>query len=482
VLRKLGKDVSTYGAGDLLFRILAFAIFPIYANVFSVEEFGVYALVSTSVGIAALLANMGLNNAVQRYYWESQTDPGAQIRIVSTGLYILMASSVGIVLLVLVSLYPINDLVASRYGISWIVALIALLTIIPEQVVQYCLDILRLHFAAWKFVLLSFLKNLLGVAVGLVLILLFDGRLEALFFGGLAGAVAAVPIALVYIRRDLALAYCPKTAKCLFTFGYPFIFAGIAYWLFGTVDRWMLAELSDATQVGLYGIAYKFAAIVLFLNSAFGQAWSPFALKLRQDDLEYRVSYAQVFSLWFFLLTIAGSAIALLGKEALYLFTPPEYWAASSSLGVLVMSIVLSGTTQITAVGISLERKTRLFVVAAWTTTVANILLNFFFIPVWGATGAAIATFLSYGILTTLYLFWSQRLHPIPLEKEKLIYSSFLVILIVVASVSFEGMETTVHATLLKFVLLGLMVTGGAILGIVDIAVAKKFVLRKPRA
>ncbi|OAI49741.1 hypothetical protein AYO43_02845 [Nitrospira sp. SCGC AG-212-E16] len=473
MLKKMGRDVAIYGSADLVFRVVGFFVFPVYAHVFSVGEFGIYALVTTTVGIAALLANLGLYNATQRYYWDPETEPRMQPAIVSTGLGVLMAWSSGVVILLIAGLYPVSEIIVTRYGISWSIMLIALLTIIPEQILQYCVDILRLHFSPWKFAIVSFLKNLLGVAVGLVLILSFDRGLEGLFFGGLVGALAAVPIALVLIRKDLTFAVDPKTAWRLVLFGYPFVFAGMAYWVFGSVDRWMLAEFSDTTQLGLYAIGYKFAASVLLLNGAFGQAWSPIALKLKRDDSQYRSMYARIFSVWFFLLAVVGSTISLFGKEVLGLLTPSEYWGASPILGMLVAGVVLSGTTQITAIGISLEEKTKLFASAAWTTALVNIVLNFLLIPYWGARGAALATCLSYGVLTLLYLFWSQRLHPIPLEKPKLIYSAIVTVSVAGVSIGMAEADASVYVTLCKMALLTLMVAGGFVLGIVNVSALK---------
>jgi O-antigen/teichoic acid export membrane protein len=481
MLRTLGKDVAIYGAADFAIRFAGFAVFPVYAHVFSVEEFGIYALVAATAGIVALVANMGLNNAAQREYWDPQIGPTMQPRVVSTGLGVLMAWACIVVVLALAGLYPVRDGLFARYGVWWTLAAIAILTIVPEQVLQYCLDTLRLHFAPWKFVLVSLLKNLLGIAIGLVLILQMGRGLEGLFLGALIGALAAVPVALALIRKDLTLALDPGLAKRMVSFGYPFIFAGAAYWLFGVVDRWMLAELSDGTQLGLYAIAYKFAAVVLFLNTAFGQAWSPFALKLRADDAGYRGVYARVFSAWFFFLVVVGASLALFGLELLRVLTPPEYWAAAPALGILVMGVVLSGTTQITAVGISLERRTRLFAAAAWTTALANILFNFLLIPRWGALGAAVATLLSYGLLTGLYLYWSQRLHPLPLEKPKLFYSACSVPIMAAAPLVIAGMDAGAPAVL-KLLLLAALLAGGALFGILDPAIVRRFIMRRREA
>ena len=87
------------------------------------------------------------------------------------------------------------------------------------------------------------------------------------------------------------------------------------------------------------------------------------------------------------------------------------------------MGSVLFGTTQITAIGISISRKTHLFARATWGIAALNLMLNIVLIPLAGATGAAIATAISYGVLTGLYLFWTQRLHPLPLEVSKFVYS-----------------------------------------------------------
>ena len=476
MLKKLSKDVAVYGIGDLSLRLLGFFVFPIYAHVFSVAEFGVLALITTTTGIIALVASPGLTMALTRYYWDPEVPHGMRPMAVTTGLVTLLLWSTTVVALAIAALFPAGDVIAARYGATWSMVLLGLLAIVPEQTLAYCVNVLRLKSLPWKFTFVSFLKNILGIAVGLVLVLKFHEGLLGLFVGAVAGALLGVPIAVFLIRQELVLTFHLPTARRFVSFGYPFIFAGLAYWIYGSADRWMLATLSTTTELGLYAIAYKFAGIVLFVNGAFGQAWSPFALKLRSDDAGYRVSYARLLSIWFFFLAMCGSAIILFGNEALRLLTPKEYWTAAPVLAPLVMGVVLSGTTQITAIGISLENRTRLFATAAWTTALVNILLNFVLIPRWGALGAGIATFLSYALLTCLYLFWSQRLHPIPLEKSKLAYSITLVVGATAAGIwPLSGEAWSVSGIIAKFAVLALVAAGGVLFGIVDLAAVKDF-------
>lgn len=191
-------------------------------------------------------------------------------------------------------------------------------------------------------------------------------------------------------------------------------------------------------------------------------------MKMRRDLPEYRRTYSRVLSVWYFMLVLVGATIAIFSSEALRLLTPTEYWDAASALGVIVMGVVVSGTTQVTAIGISLERKTRLFALAAWITAAVNVCLNVLFIPRWGALGAAFATFLSYVLLTTLYLVWSQKLHPIPLEKRNLSYCVGLTVLVLVLAGS-SMFTAPVSSILAKVTLLALMLAGAFALGILNL-------------
>jgi O-antigen/teichoic acid export membrane protein len=110
------------------------------------------------------------------------------------------------------------------------------------------------------------------------------------------------------------------------------------------------------------------------------------------------------------------------------LTTPETYWPAATTLSVLAMGLVLLGTTQFTVVGIALERRTNFISVAAWITAIINVSLNFILIPKWGALGSGAATFVTCAALTGFYLYWSQKLHPVPLETRKLLFCLLIVV------------------------------------------------------
>jgi O-antigen/teichoic acid export membrane protein len=468
VLRKFSKDVAIYGGADLLFRMTQFLAVPVYAHLLSVADFGIMALLTVSATLLGMLLSLGVNNAVQRFYFDPEADPADRPVLVSTGLAQLLASgllAVGIALLILSGL---REEIRLSYGIEWALLLIVLLTVLPEQIGQYCLDAVRLQFAPFKFFAIALVKNLLGVLIGLWLLIRWEMGVAGILLGTLIGAAASVPIGLVMIRRDLTFRVDPAVARKLVHFGYPFVLAGAAYWVFGSMDRWMLIELSDVVQVGLFSIGMKFAVVISFVISAFAQAWSPFAMRMYGEDPNYRLNFARIFSGWFFLLAFIGLGLSLFATEVMVLLTPREYWGAAPVLSVAAAGVAMYGTVQITVLGISLERRTILLTYGAWLAAAANVILNLLLVPRLGAMGAAVSTFAAYFLLTGSFLFWSQRLHPIPLERVKLGFSLALIGVsigggLVLAPLGIGLLPMAIKATIL------LAALGGAFLaGIVD--------------
>ena len=81
--------------------------------------------------------------------------------------------------------------------------------------------------------------------------------------------------------------------------------------------------------------------------------------------------------------------------------------------------------------------------------------------------GAAIATLFSYGLLTLFFLYWTQRLHPIPLDRGKLLYCCLLVGLTLLAS-RLDAAAIGISVAAAKAGLLLLAAAGAFAVGILD--------------
>ena len=424
VFRRLAKDSAVYGGADFLTKFLSFFSFPLIAAALSPAAFGALELISTSTALLGMVANCGINNAVQRFYWDKDTTIAMQPAIVTSGLYAEVAFSLLAVTLGLVTIPLLMPLIRqAEWPITWVALVSALLLMALSQLAQYALDVIRLHFAPWQFLILSLASRIVSIGFGLVAVVFLDLGIDGLLSAQVLVLILVVPLALWMIRRDFRPSSFDRQWFIeLVQFGHPFIYAGLAYWLFGSMDRWMLTAMASVEEVGIYSVSFRFASVVLFVSFAFGQAWSPVAIKIRADHPEqYRKLYGQVLLLLLFTMLAVGGGVALFAGEIIALIMPSQYLASALPLAILCFGIVLQSTQQVTAVGISLEKKTYLFARLAWLSAIVNFVLNWLLIPSMGSSGAALATLVSYVVLTTTYLYYTQRLHPLVLEWKRLV-------------------------------------------------------------
>jgi O-antigen/teichoic acid export membrane protein len=206
--------------------------------------------------------------------------------------------------------------------------------------------------------------------------------------------------------------------------------------------------------------------VITFLVVAFGQAWSPFAMRVYGEHQSPKTVYGDVLTAWAYLLALGAAAIALFASELLTILTPPEYWPAALSTAICASAAAVHGTTQVTALGISIAKRTRLLVLASGLAAAANVVLNVALIPRFGALGAALSSLAAYALLTGLYLYWTQKLYPIRLDVLKLLVSAAIVIVAPIAGalVDASGSQTVRIAAKAGF--LALFLGAGAAVGI----------------
>ncbi len=437
IFLRLAKDSAIYGGADFLTKLLSFFAFPILAAALSPKAFGVLELIFTVTALLGLVMNCGLNNATQRFYWDKDTTTTMQPSVVTSGLvaqvlFGLLAMLTGLLLVPFVLPWMQDE----EWPLTWVALAAALIVMALSQWSQYILDVIRLHFAPWRFFTIALLSRVVTMAFGLIAVVMFGFGIDGLLVAQAVVLLLVIPLALWLIRRDTNLTqFNLNWFKELVRFGYPFIFAGLAYWLFGSMDRWMLASMASVEEVGIYSVAFRFASVVLFVSAAFGQAWSPVAIKIRTDHPDtYRTIYGQVLLLLVFVMLVVGGGLALFSGELISLIMPVDYLTSALPLAILCFGVILQATLQVTAIGISLEKKTYLFARLAWITAVVNLIGNWLLIPDFGAVGAAWATLISYVVLTVSYMLYTQRLHPLVVQWGRL--GILIVLGIIVASVA----------------------------------------------
>jgi O-antigen/teichoic acid export membrane protein len=176
-------------------------------------------------------------------------------------------------------------------------AVLALVAVLPQVTLTWLQDFSRLQFQPWRFALIGLVQATLAGAAGLVFVAGFDFGLPGFFAGALMGAVVTGAVAAVGARGAWPLAFSREELTRLVRFGAPFVPAGVFIWASSAVLRWQIAHYRGLEEAGLFEVAWKLSAPVWMLNAAIGQAFGPYAFRLRAEVPDYRARLVDIFHL-----------------------------------------------------------------------------------------------------------------------------------------------------------------------------------------
>ena len=454
MLKRLAKDSIIYGGADFCSKSVALFTFPLVASVLSKEIYGFLELCLTTASLFGMIIHCGVNNAVSRFYWDKDTSAEERPSLVSSSFCIQLIIGCFVLLCgfiaspYLVRLFEYQGLGTT---LSW-AAIFSIFIVTTLNVWHgYMLDVTRLHLKPWRFLSISVSTKVTGALLACYVLVYLDYGLSAFLLTQGIVLLCFFPISCFLVKKDLTIKFSKKWFSSSLKFGYPFIYAGLAFWLFTSMDRWMLTAYTSLDEVGIYSVAFKFSSIILFISTAFGMAWSPIAIKIKTDYPEgYKRIFADLLLVLLFFMLFCASILSLFSGETVQTLISDEYSKSASPLIFLCFGVAIYTTGQITAVGISIEKKTYLFGRVAWISVFLNFILNWLLIPTYGSTGAALSTLVCHLFVTVSYMYFSQKLHFVPFQYKRLLTLLILALLMIFISFAFYSHEFLLKQTLFK--------------------------------
>jgi O-antigen/teichoic acid export membrane protein len=275
----MSGHVIIYGLGSAAVAALNFVLFAIYARHLRPEDYGAMSLIVTVCAAVSMVGLLGMNNAVQRFFFDAKDEAGKR-RIWGSGVVGSLALTTALALVTAGGLQLFGRIQPAFAGTA---ALLALATVLPQALLTWLQDFARLQFQPWRFALLGLGQAVVAGAAGLVFVVHFDFGLAGFFGGALVAALATALVAVVMARGAWPLTFAREEFIRLVRFGAPFVPAGVFIWASSAVLRWQLAHDRGLEEAGLFEVAWKLSAPVWMLNAAIGQAFGPYAIRRRAE-------------------------------------------------------------------------------------------------------------------------------------------------------------------------------------------------------
>jgi len=200
--------------------------------------------------------------------------------------------------------------------------------------------------------------------------------------------------------------------QIIFRFGLPIAITSVGGQVLQFADRYMIAILMSKVDVGIYNVTYNLTDKVLGLifsilfSSMYPVGSRAWALGKKADAEGLLVNLSNLTAalsgsfIWF----QAVSGVTLVRWLAGELFNPPS-----------LVPVLVAGGSWLWFTGIlqhqpfEWDQRTLWITIMTLSAAGLNLVLNWFFIPLWGMTGAAAATLASYACYLALCTFLSYK-------------------------------------------------------------------------
>lgn len=425
MLRSLAKDSAVYAVGVIATQLVGFIMIPIYTRVLSPADYGVIETITRLVDVINLLLAMGLAEALLRHYYLAQTEEERRRLIATTFSFNLLVIVVGCMLTL-----PLAPQLArlafgherySAYVAVWLAASLL------HNLAELPLTLWRAEGKPWRFTGISLCRLLTQVTANIILVVVLRWGVWGVAMSNFINAAAWSALLGIAVRRKYGILLDTSWLRSVVRYGLPLVPATLSQFILHYSDRFFLAHYATESELGLYSLAYRFGMLVSISMRVVVTAWYPWVFSTAtssQDTASIRRAGAMVLVV---LATIAGTLI-LCTEIVLRLMSAPRFWQASQYVSLIAAGCWFFAAHIPWSVGARLANRTEVVAKAHLLTAGASLLGYAWFIPRYGAWGAAIMTLLSFVCLSLTCLVWSEKTMPVRQDIHAISFAILLLI------------------------------------------------------
>jgi O-antigen/teichoic acid export membrane protein len=258
---------------------------------------------------------------------------------------------------------------------------------------------------------------------------LYDPQIGVGYFilGNLVASISFLLLLYPEIKQ-LRFVFDKEMWKEVMAYSYPLLIVGFGGMVNELLSRVIYRKVATGTsleqdrELGIFGANYKLAVLITIFIQVFRLAAEPFFFNQSGKD-DARKIYARVMKFFVIACCFMFLVIALFLDfwKLLIASKFKEYGEGIHIVPVLAMASVFLGIYYNLSIWYKLTNKNMFGAYITITGAVITLLLNIWWIPEFGYTGSAWATFICYALMMVVSYTQGQKHYAIPYPKKKLI-------------------------------------------------------------
>jgi O-antigen/teichoic acid export membrane protein len=473
MIRLFGHSLVRYMPSQLGVGILSFLAVPILTRLLSVEEYGLYTLVLSSITILVTLMN-GLGPAIVRFYPAVAEDDVDVLVRTSWWAQIVIGLA-----LALAAFLVTHMIWAPEAALQSLVD-IGIIVFILQSIFAMGTQVLRARLHGGLFSVFVLVNKVLSLVLGVMLAAYWDLGVAGILWGLVLGTVVPLPFLWKRIFEGISSLGRVSTPMLgeLLSYGFAVGMGNIGGWVLNRSDRYLIQMFYGVREVGLYSVAYSISLqSLVVLGVLFRVASGPLlATVWEQQGIEATQRLLHSVTRLYILAAIpAAVGLSILAKPIMQVLVRPEFLDAYTIIPWVIGGAFFLGLESRYDHVLLLYKRPRLILFCTVGAGLLNVGLNAWLLQVFSYKVAAINTFISYLFLCLSMAYVSRRYFrwPFPwLTTLRSLGATAVMAFGLFAMMRMVALSAV--STLCVTIPVGMLIYGGCLWGLGEISAAER--------
>lgn len=450
----LGNSVIYTGV-TILQKCVSFFLLPLYTAYLTPADYGITGVVASVSGLLAIFTTLGLDSAGSRFYYKFKGELSYVRRLYGTiSCIILINSAVFGGIFIFAHRWIVDPLVG---GIEFYPCVfVGLLNVIVTPLYLLFQGYLQTIQDGKTFGINAMLNFLLQVGLTILLVAVYRmGALGVLLASLITSVVFFLYVIVVFFRHQYR-GIDNSIAKESFKYSLPLLPHTLANWSNSTIDKLLVNGIRSEADAGLYNLGSQYSSVAITMSIAVNNAYVPWFFDKANNVEDNIPQIRRMSEMITWAICFISMAMALLAQEVLDLMiSNPAYDGVWKVIPFLICGNIFN-TIYFFYVNVLFLKDTGVIFTITVSTIVINVLLNLWFIPIYGFIGCGLAFMITFFMKSVIAVFVSmKRNREIRFHTGVLYGIGFVSSAICVSALLFENMNTIVSLGVKALILLG---------------------------
>lgn len=368
---------------------------PIFTRLLSPDEYGVFNVFNSWMGIISVFITLNLSYAVY-----------SQGLIKFSNKSDLFSSSLQGLTLTMVLCWTLIYLLFREFwnhvfNLTTVQMLAMLVMIWTTAVFNFWAWEQRVLYKYKALVIITLLVSVAKPLVGVIFVILAEDKVTARILGlVLVELIGYTGLFIVQTKRGKRF-FSARFWKYALMYNLPLIPHYLSQTVLSSADRIMIKEMVGESEAGIYSLAYSASLIMTLFNTALMQTISPWLYQKIKDKKINEIARVAYISL--ILIAVLNLILILFAPEIIRIFAPKEYYDAIWIIPPVAMSVFFMYSYDLFAKFAFYHEKTVLIMLASVFGAILNLFLNYIFIGIYGYIAAGYTTLICYFFYTLFH-------------------------------------------------------------------------------